>query len=70
MKQTDGASEIYRESNSRYIAIKYSVRGRDLGSTVGEAIAKVNQNVKLPKGYSWIGPVNMPANNAPTNAWP
>ncbi len=57
VKQTDGASEIYRESNSRYIAIKYSVRGRDLGSTVGEAISKVNQSVKLPKGYSidWAG---------------
>ena len=36
----DGASEIYREGNSRYVAIKYSVRGRDLGSTVEEAIAQ------------------------------
>jgi heavy metal efflux system protein len=44
----DGASEIYREANSRYVAIKYSVRGRDLGSTVEEAISKVNQQVKLP----------------------
>ena len=35
----DGASEIYREGNSRYVAIKYSVRGRDLGGTVEEAIA-------------------------------
>ena len=34
----DGASQIYRENNSRYVAIKYSVRGRDLGSTVEEAI--------------------------------
>ena len=34
--------EIYREGNSRYVAIKYSVRGRDLGSTVEEAIKKVN----------------------------
>ena len=34
----DGASEIYREGNSRYVAIKYGVRGRDLGSTVEEAI--------------------------------
>jgi heavy metal efflux system protein len=39
----DGASEIYREANSRYVAIKYSVRGRDLGSTVQEAIRKVNR---------------------------
>jgi cobalt-zinc-cadmium resistance protein CzcA len=54
---TDGASEIYREGNRRYVAIKYSVRGRDLGSTVEEAIKKVNQQVKLPIGYSldWEG---------------
>jgi cobalt-zinc-cadmium resistance protein CzcA len=53
----DGASEIYREANSRYVAIKYSVRGRDLGSTVEEAIAKVNKQVKLPPGYylDWAG---------------
>ncbi|MGO9088477.1 MAG: efflux RND transporter permease subunit [Candidatus Sulfotelmatobacter sp.] len=54
---TDGASEIYREGNRRYVAIKYSVRGRDLGSTVEEAIKKVNQQVKLPVGYTidWEG---------------
>jgi len=54
---TDGASEIYRESNSRYIAIKYSVRGRDLGSAVEEAMSKVEQKVKLPVGYhlNWAG---------------
>ena len=53
----DGASLIYRETNSRYIAIKYSVRGRDLGSTVEEAIGAVNQKVKLPQGYrlDWAG---------------
>jgi cobalt-zinc-cadmium resistance protein CzcA len=53
----DGASEIYREANSRYIAIKYSVRGRDLGSTVEEAMKKVNTEVKLPIGYhlDWAG---------------
>jgi len=53
----DGASMIYRETNSRYIAIKYSVRGRDLGSTVEEAIRAVNQKVKLPQGYKldWAG---------------
>jgi cobalt-zinc-cadmium resistance protein CzcA len=48
---SDGASQIYRESNSRYVAIKYSVRGRDLGSTVEEAIEKVKDKVKLPTGY-------------------
>ncbi len=54
---SDGASEIYREGNSRYVAIKYSVRGRDLGSTVEEAIEKVASQVKLPVGYtlSWAG---------------
>ncbi len=53
----DGASEIFREANSRYVAIKYSVRGRDLGSTVEEAIAKVEKQVKLPEGYflNWAG---------------
>ena len=54
---SDGGSEIYRESNSRYVAVKYSVRGRDLGSTVEEAIKKVNAGVKLPPGYTfdWAG---------------
>ena len=53
----DGAEEIYREGGQRYIAIKYSVRGRDLGSTVEEAIARVQQNVHLPSGYhlEWAG---------------
>ena len=53
----DGASEIYREGNSRYVAMKYSVVGRDLGSTVEEAIAKVSKQVKLPVGYTidWAG---------------
>ncbi len=57
VKVEDGASMIYREGNSRYIAIKYSVRGRDLGSTVEEAIRKVGQKVKLPQGYTldWAG---------------
>ena len=53
----DGAEEIYREGESRYIAIKYSVRGRDLGSTVEEAIKKVHDRLKLPVGYrtEWAG---------------
>ncbi len=53
----DGAEEIYREGESRYIAIKYSVRGRDLGSTVEEAIKRVHDQVKLPQGYhtDWAG---------------
>jgi len=57
IRVTDEASEIYREGNRRYVAIKYSVRGRDLGSTVEEAIKKVNDQVKLPVGYTiyWEG---------------
>ncbi len=53
----DGAEEIYREGGQRYIAIKYSVRGRDLGSTVQEAIQKVDSNVAMPSGYhlEWAG---------------
>jgi cobalt-zinc-cadmium resistance protein CzcA len=53
----DGAEEIYREGGQRFIAIKYSVRGRDLGSTVQEAIGKVNKSVALPAGYhiEWAG---------------
>jgi cobalt-zinc-cadmium resistance protein CzcA len=57
VKVEDGAEEIYREQNQRYVAIKYSVRGRDLGSTVEEAIARVNKEVQLPPGYhiDWAG---------------
>jgi cobalt-zinc-cadmium resistance protein CzcA len=57
IKVTDGGSEIYREANSRYIAVKYSIRGRDLGSTAEEAIRKVTAAVKLPVGYTidWAG---------------
>jgi cobalt-zinc-cadmium resistance protein CzcA len=53
----DGASAIYREENSRYVAIKYSVRGRDLGGAVEEAMRLVAQQVKLPVGYhiDWAG---------------
>jgi cobalt-zinc-cadmium resistance protein CzcA len=57
IEERDGASEIYREENQRYIAIKYSVRGRDLGGAVEEAIQKVNAKVQLPRGYrvDWEG---------------
>jgi cobalt-zinc-cadmium resistance protein CzcA len=57
IEEQDGGSEIYREGNQRYVAIKYSVRGRDLGSTVEEAIAKVSAQVQLPRGYhiDWEG---------------
>src|SRR6202023_1702497 len=53
----DGAYDIYREGNSRYIAITFNVRGRDLGSTVEEAIKRISEKVKMPPGYSvgWAG---------------
>ena len=52
-----GASYIYRESSARYIPIKFSVRGRDLGSTVAEAQRRIADNIKLPSGYRvlWAG---------------
>ena len=51
---TDGAEEIYREGEQRYIAVKYSVRDRDLGSTVEEAIKTVDKEVQLPTGYHFV----------------
>jgi cobalt-zinc-cadmium resistance protein CzcA len=56
-EERDGASEIYREGNQRYVAIKYSVRERDLGGAVEESISKVNAQVQLPRGYhiDWEG---------------
>jgi cobalt-zinc-cadmium resistance protein CzcA len=52
-----GPAFIYRDNNMRYIAVKFSVRGRDLGGTIAEAQQKVNAAVKLDKGYSftWNG---------------
>ena len=52
-----GASYIYHERGQRFIPIKFSVRGRDLGGTVADAQAKIAQNVKLPTGYRiiWAG---------------
>jgi cobalt-zinc-cadmium resistance protein CzcA len=53
----DGAYDIFREGNQRYVAVRYEVRDRDLGTTVQEAMAKVQKNVQLPKGYhiDWSG---------------
>jgi len=57
VEERDEGGEIYREGNERYVPIKYSVRGRDLGGAVEEAIAKVNKQVPLPRGYhiNWEG---------------
>jgi len=53
----EGPSLIYREGNSRYIPVKFSVRGRDLGSTIAEAQGVVKKKVLLPPGYrvNWTG---------------
>jgi cobalt-zinc-cadmium resistance protein CzcA len=57
LEERDEGSEIYRESNERYVPIKYSVRGRGLGGAVEEAMEKVGRQVKLPRGYhiNWEG---------------
>jgi cobalt-zinc-cadmium resistance protein CzcA len=52
-KQT-GPCLIFRDDNERYSAIKFSVRGRDMGSTIAEAQDKTDEKVKLKKGYSMV----------------
>jgi cobalt-zinc-cadmium resistance protein CzcA len=53
----DDAYDIYREDGSRYVAIRFEVRGRDLGTTVRESIDKIAKDVQLPRGYhlEWSG---------------
>jgi cobalt-zinc-cadmium resistance protein CzcA len=53
----DGAYDIYREGNTRYVAVTFNVRDRDLGSTVEDSIKRINEKVKLPPGYRilWSG---------------
>ncbi|HWY60557.1 MAG TPA: efflux RND transporter permease subunit, partial [Rhizomicrobium sp.] len=57
IRVTNGASFIYRENNSRYIGVQFSVEGRDLASAVGDAIRQVGTRVVLPQGYrlDWGG---------------
>lgn len=57
IQRLDGPSIIFRDDNRRYSAVKFSVRGRDMGSTVGEAQEKVNDAIKLNNGYEmqWAG---------------
>ncbi|HEV2480436.1 MAG TPA: CusA/CzcA family heavy metal efflux RND transporter [Puia sp.] len=52
--QKTGPCLIFRDENRRYSAVKFSVRGRDMGSTIAEAQAKVDQAVHLKKGYSMV----------------
>jgi cobalt-zinc-cadmium resistance protein CzcA len=57
IKQVTGPAFIYRDLNQRFIGVKFSVRGRDLGSTIAEAQQRVNEKLKPAKGYSveWVG---------------
>jgi cobalt-zinc-cadmium resistance protein CzcA len=57
IKKITGPAFIYRDNTKRFIGVKFSVRGRDLGSTIAEAQKNVNENIKLPLGYrmGWTG---------------
>ncbi len=57
VKQITGPAFVYRDNSKRFIGVKFSVRERDLGSTIAEAQKKVNSNIKLSEGYTigWTG---------------
>jgi cobalt-zinc-cadmium resistance protein CzcA len=57
IKLITGPAFIYRDNTKRFIGVKFSVRDRDLGSTIKEAQEKVAAKINLPKGYSigWTG---------------
>jgi len=57
IKLVSGASFIYREQQERYVPIKFSVRGRDLGTTVLDAQRRIEEQVSVPGGYrlEWVG---------------
>ena len=57
VRLTSGASFIYRENQERYIPIKFSVRGRDLGGAVSDAQGRIARSLRLPAGYhmEWVG---------------
>jgi len=52
--KTEGLAQILREGNVRRVAIKWGIRGRDMGGLVAEAMKKVNATVKLPEGYHMV----------------
>ena len=57
IKQVTGPAFVYRDNNKRFIGVKFSVRERDLGSSIADAQKNVEKNIKLPKGYDvvWTG---------------
>src|SRR4029453_9729432 len=69
-----GASYIYRENSQRFVPLKYSVRGRDLGSTVADAQVRIADKVPLPPGYrmEWPGEVGAPVGGqgGVPSSWP
>jgi cobalt-zinc-cadmium resistance protein CzcA len=54
LQVTNGVASINREGNSRYLALKFNVEGRDMGSVVQEAIATVGESVKAPEGHYFV----------------
>lgn len=54
IERTSGAGFIYREDNARYIPLKFSVRGRDLTSTIADVDARIKAKLKLPEGYYYV----------------
>ncbi len=65
----DGAYDIFREGNTRYVAVTFNVRGRDLGTTVEDAIKQIGKKVKLPPGYSLDGRANTRAKSGRKRGW-
>lgn len=57
LKKVTGPAFIYRDNTKRFIGVKFSIRERDLGSTIAEAQNNVDKNIKLPNGYKigWTG---------------
>jgi heavy metal efflux system protein len=58
--EEEGASLVYREDQQRYVPIKFSVRGRDLASTIEEARATIERSVRLPYDthLEWAGEIS------------
>jgi Cu/Ag efflux pump CusA len=65
----DGAYDIYREGGTRYVAVTFNVRGRDLGTTVEEAIRKIKQQVKMHPAIVSAGRANTRAKSRRKPAW-
>ena len=63
---TNGASFIYRENNSRYIGVQFSVEGRDLAGAVDDAIARSTRRSRCRRATAWTGAANTP--NTPPRA--